>query len=67
MDNNKIHDIITNISDKPNKDLLDSIDVLSLEFEKTKELVIELTRHMDSVEEMYNLILEELRKRNIVK
>jgi hypothetical protein len=33
------------------------------EFEKTKKLIIELTRHMEGVEDLYNEVNNEIGKR----
>jgi hypothetical protein len=38
-------------------------DELSEEFEKTKELIIDLTRHLDGVESLYNKVNKEIEKR----
>ncbi len=59
----KINDIYENAKDKPNKDLFFALSELQDEFEKTKNLIIELTRHMDSIEMMYNKINDEIGKR----
>jgi hypothetical protein len=40
------------------------MDFLQDDFEKTKELIIKLTHHLDSTENAYNKILEEYKKRN---
>lgn len=63
MEKDKFIDIINNINDTSNKVLLESRDDLILEFEKTKELIINLTRHMDSIQKYYELINEEIGKR----
>jgi len=63
MEKEKINDIIKNASDKPNKDLIDCRNELSEEFEKTKSLIIDLTRHLDSVENNYNIVNNEIGKR----
>jgi hypothetical protein len=59
----KILDISNNAKDKPNKDLFFALNELQDEFEKTKKLIIDLTRHLDNVENMYNKINEEIGKR----
>jgi len=65
MDAKQIEDIVKNVKDKPNKVLLESRGVLKSEFEKTKELILELTRHMDAVKEGYEIINEEVGNRNL--
>jgi len=63
MDKDKIIDIIKNVKDKSNKDLIESRDILADEFEKTKKLIIDLTLHIELVEEYYNVINDEMSKR----
>lgn len=63
MENNTILEIIDNIKDRPNKDLLECEFILFEEYEKTKEIVIELTKHMDAIEEMHFKIISEIDKR----
>ena len=65
MDKNKIIDVVKNVKDKPNKDLIESRDELLAEFNKTKELIINLTRHLEVVQEHYELINKEIAKRLI--
>jgi len=65
MDINSLNEIIENYENKPNKDLLSVRTILVEEFDKTKELIISLTRHLDNIEEKYNIINNEIGKRNI--
>lgn len=65
MDNEKIIDIINNYKDKSNKDLLNTLDILNEEFEETKKIIVNLTKHLDKVEEYYLLIEKEVEKRKI--
>lgn len=65
MDNNKIIEIVENPSVKSNKDLNESLSFLNEEFEKTKDAILRLTKHLDVVEVAYNKINEELGKRVI--
>ena len=65
MEPKQIEDIVKNVKDKPNQVLIESRVILKSEFEKTKELVLELTRHMDAVKESYEVINEELGNRNL--
>lgn len=50
--------------DEPNKNILIEMSKLKEEFDKTKTLVINLTEHLDSVEIRYNLLNNEMKKRN---
>lgn len=64
MEKEKLIEILTNIENKSNKDLFEAINELSSEFENTKQLIINLTKHLDSVEEHYNKINKEIEKRH---
>jgi len=63
MDKNKILDIVNDVKNKPNKDIVEARDLLGIEFEKTKNLIIELTRHLDSVKEHYEKLNKEIGNR----
>jgi hypothetical protein len=65
MDKNAIIDVVENVKNKSNKDLIESRDILLSEFEKTKKLIIDLTRHLESVESFYETINKEIGKRII--
>lgn len=65
MTQEKIYEVVKNVENKPNKELMTCLSLLSEEFEKTKELIIDLTKHMDNIEEMYNIVNKELGKRTI--
>ena len=67
MDSQKLIEITNDVENKSNKDLVIVADELSEEFEKTKELIIDLTRHLDGVEGLYNKVNKELEKRYIGK
>jgi hypothetical protein len=63
MDKEKIIDVVNDVKNKSNKDLFLAINELNDEFEKTKALIIDLTRHLDSVEALFNEINDEIEKR----
>lgn len=63
MDKEKIIEIAKNPEIKTNKDLMESRDILVDEFQKTKDLIINLTRHLEIIEEHYNVINNEIGKR----
>ena len=67
MESQKLIEITNDVENKSNKDLVIVADELSEEFEKTKELIIDLTRHLDGVEWLYNKVNKELEKRYIGK
>lgn len=64
MDKNKIFEILNDLGNKPNKDLLEVMDLLYNEHENTKQLIIDLTRYLDQIEESYNKIEKEIEKRS---
>jgi hypothetical protein len=63
MDIEKINDIVKDVENKPNKDLFLAVAELGDEFEKTKTLIIDLTNHLENVENMYNNVNREIEKR----
>jgi len=63
MDKNKIIEIAKDVESKSNKDLNLVKDELYIEFDKTKNLIIDLTRHLESVEVIYNKVNDEINKR----
>lgn len=48
----------------PNSDLVQMMDLLSLEFEDVKKNLISMTFHLDKVEELYNNSLKEFQNRS---
>ena len=63
MESQKLIEIANDVENKSNKDLSIVAEELSEEFEKTKELIIDLTRHLDGVESLYNKVNKEIEKR----
>ena len=63
MEKEKIIEIINDVENKSNKDLFIAINELNDEFDKTKQLIVDLTRHMESVELSYNRVNNEIEKR----
>ena len=51
------------MEDKSNKDLFLVVNELYTEYEKTKQLIIDLTRHLETVESLYNDVNNEIGKR----
>lgn len=52
-----------NLQGLSNSQLTKFMDLLSEDFEKTKEELFKLTYHLDQVEEVYNKILREYQNR----
>jgi hypothetical protein len=59
----KIIEDAKNLSEVPNQTLIRHMDELTKDFETIKESIINLTYQLDSVELLYNKILEEYEKR----
>ena len=55
----KIFNIIKENKDRPNRDLETAMNYLNEEFEKTKDLIVKLSKHLDNVEFNYNKVLKE--------
>jgi hypothetical protein len=66
MEKDKIIDVIDDVTNKSNKDLFTALEQLSIEFENTKQLIIDLTRHLESIEDSYNTVNREIEKRTKV-
>ncbi len=56
-------EISKDAENKSNKDLFVAVNSLYEEYNKTKELIIDLTRHLESVEVLYNNVNHEIEKR----
>jgi len=54
---------LKNYKDKANKKILEEMASLKEEFEKTKSLIFNLTHHLDSVENEYNKLNNEIKTR----
>lgn len=65
MEKERIIEIATDVENKPNKDLITTLSELYTEYGKTKDLIIDLTRHLDTVEDLYNKVNIEIGKRKI--
>lgn len=63
MDSEKLLEIARDVENKSNNDLITVANELYDEFEKTKQLIIDLTRHMDGIETLYNKVNKEIEKR----
>ena len=67
MKNEKFEEIIneiTNLNDLPNNKLVEYLDLLSSDFEITKESIIKSTLYLDKIEEIYNRVLKVYQDRN---
>lgn len=59
-----VRNVIKNTKESTNKELLISLEYLNNDFEQTKTSIINLTKHLDNIEVIYDKILEEYKKRN---
>ena len=67
MKNEKYQEIVqemSNFKDLPNSQLVEYLDLLSSDFELTKESIIKSTLYLDTIEELYNKILKIYQERN---
>jgi hypothetical protein len=55
----EVLEIIKEYKNRPNKDLIKALDLLTQDFEFTKKTIIELSKHLDKVEFTYNTLLKE--------
>jgi hypothetical protein len=63
MEKEKLIEIAQDPKNKSNKDLFIVVNELYTEHEKTKNLIIDLTRHLESIEILYNDVNNEIEKR----
>lgn len=64
IDVEKLNTIITEIKSSDNQELVQAMDFLTEDFEETKQMIINLSIHLDNVENLYNKILVEYNSRN---
>ena len=53
-----------NLKDLPNTKLVEFMDLLSSDFESTKQSIINSTVYLDKIEELYNNVLNVYQDRN---
>ena len=63
MEKDKVINVANNSENSSNKDLVEVRDFLIEEYTETKNLIIDLTKHLDGIEELYNKVNDELEKR----
>ena len=59
----QVTEIIQNIDSKSNSDLTKVMDFLREDFDETNDIIIDLTKHLDNIEKMYDLIHNEFKRR----
>jgi energy-converting hydrogenase A subunit M len=63
MEPKEVLNILSDYKNSSNSDLTKVMDFLQKDFEKTKDLIIKLTKHLDVTEQSYNKVFEEYKKR----
>jgi len=53
-----------NLKSLPNNKLIEFMDLLSSDFETTKQTIINTTLYLDKIEELYNSTLKAYQERN---
>jgi hypothetical protein len=67
MKNEEFENIVSeqkNLKDLPNTKLVEFMDLLSSDFEITKQSIINSTIYLDKIEELYNNVLNTYQERN---
>jgi hypothetical protein len=67
MKNEEFENIINeqkNLKSLPNNKLVEFMDLLSSDFETTKQTIINTTLYLDKIEELYNNTLKVYQERN---
>jgi len=64
MDIENLNKIISDIKSSSNKDIMETMYFLSDDFEQTKQMIINLSLHLDNVENLYNKVWNEYTTRN---
>jgi hypothetical protein len=59
----EVAEIIQDYKHRPNKDLVKAMDLITQDFEYTKNTLIALSKHLDKLEFTYNTILKEYNSR----
>jgi hypothetical protein len=60
----EVSEIIADIKNRGNSDLTKVMDFLNEDFEETKNLIVELSLHLDNIETLYDTVLKEYNTRN---
>ncbi len=63
MENDKLIETLKDYKNSSNKDIISALDFLYEDFNKTKDLIVKLTYHLDQTEMSYNKLLQEINNR----
>lgn len=61
----KVKEIIKDLKNSSNSELQYALKFLSADYDRTKDALIQLTKHLDGIEIIYNKILKENETRNV--
>jgi hypothetical protein len=65
MESNRLKNIIENAKDKSNKDLFEAEEFLFKQHEELKTHIIDLTRKLESIENLHQVIITEIENRKV--
>ena len=60
----KTMEVVESPSTHSNNDLILAMDTINKDFETVKQTLIDMTHHLDNLEELYNKVLKEYNSRN---
>lgn len=63
MDKSKLKDVLSDVKSQTNKDLIESLEFLSIQHDELKNELITKTYHLEQIQNSYNSILEEYKNR----
>lgn len=63
----KIKQIILELNNSSNSELEYAMNFLNSDYDRTKDAIIQLTKHLDGIEIIYNKILKEYGRRNLIR
>ena len=55
----QFNEIVADMKNKGNNDLVKAMDFLTEDFDETKQMIIELSVHLDNIEAVYDKVLKE--------
>jgi hypothetical protein len=64
MNEHKIQDFLPKLGEQSNSALIEMMDFLQNDFDVTKQRIVDLTYHLDTIETIYDKINKEYSKRN---
>ena len=64
MNEHKTQDLLPKLGEQSNSVLIEMMDFLQNDFDVTKQRIVDLTYHLDTIETIYDKINKEYSKRN---